>query len=237
MFIDTALLKTKATALGITLDEVALTQFDLFATLLLEWSKKMNLTTILEPREIVEKHFIDSLSLLTHVEIPLGASLIDVGTGAGFPGVALLIARPDLKLTLLDSLQKRLLFLEAVLQDLGLEADLVHSRGEDGSKHAHYREQFDFATARAVANLSVLAEYCLPYVKVGGAFIAMKGRAITEELSTASKAIAALGGGTPQVFSFDLDGIGERNIILIEKISQTSSIYPRSSAKIAKKPL
>lgn len=235
--IDKQLLKASAQKIHIELEDTALEQFDLFASLLVEWNKKMNLTGITDPTEIVQKHFVDSLSFLRYVELPQNAALIDVGTGAGFPALPLLIVRPDLKVTLLDSVQKRLTFLEAALQALGLTAKTLHSRGEDAGHDLAYREQYDVATARAVAPLPVLAEYCLPFVREGGCFIAMKGRDTVEEQADAHKAIALLGGSSDLSDRFTLEGVGERNIITVRKISQTPTKYPRSSAKIAKKPL
>lgn len=235
--IDQLLLKQEADKLHIQLDENALKRFDKFACLLVEWNQKMNLTGITEPEEIVRKHFVDSLSLLGCVDMKENACVIDVGTGAGFPGVPLLIARPDLKVTLLDSLRKRLTFLEAVLDEIGLSAQLVHSRSEEAGRDPSYREQFDYATARAVAALPVLAEYCLPFVREDGSFIVMKGRDSAEEQAAATRAIPLLGGSVEKSFHFTLDEVGSRNILVVKKISQTPSKYPRGSAKIAKKSL
>ena len=175
--------------------------------------------------------------MLKYCSIPKGASLIDVGTGAGFPGLALLIARPDINLTLLDSTRKKLTVIEDILKNIGLEAELLHSRAEEAGQNKSYREKFDFATARAVANLRELSEYCLPFVKKGGRFISMKAAKADEEISGAKKAIALLGGKIERTKSFELFDAGERNIIIIEKVSSTSDIYPRPSAKIAKNPL
>lgn len=235
--IDKALLKEKAEFFGVSLDETALDRFDIYAQMLVDTNKSMNLTAITEPDDIVIKHFADSLSLLKYVDIPQSSSIIDVGTGAGFPGVALLIARPDLKLTLLDSLNKRLVFLNNVLNGTGLKAETVHSRAEDAGKNALYREKYDFSVARAVAFLPVLSEYCLPFVKVGGAFIAMKAASAGDEISQSDRAIHVLGGKVTADDSFDLFGAGERHIIFVKKISQTPTKYPRPSAAIAKKPI
>lgn len=179
---------------GIELPPSAPDKLDRYAQLLVEWNQKMNLTAITEPQEIVWKHFVDSLLLLKAAELPQGASLIDVGTGAGFPSMPVKIAREDLKVTMLDSLQKRLTFLAEVNDQLGLDCSFVHSRAEDGGKQKNLRERFDFATARAVANLRDLAEYCLPYVRVGGSFIALKGPDVEEEVREAKNAIATMGG-------------------------------------------
>ncbi|MBQ8980088.1 MAG: 16S rRNA (guanine(527)-N(7))-methyltransferase RsmG, partial [Eubacterium sp.] len=163
--INKDLLKRYADGIGVPLDDVALNRFDIYAKLLVETNKVMNLTGIIEPDEIVVKHFIDSLELLKYADIPQGAKVIDVGTGAGFPGVPLLIARPDLQVTLLDSLKKRLGFLENVLDERDLNAQLIHMRAEDGGQDSSLRETFDIATARAVAPMNVLSEYLLPFVK------------------------------------------------------------------------
>ena len=166
--IDREKLKAYCEGFGVLLSPEQLDQFDGYCRLLLEWNKKMNLTAIREPEEVLIKHFVDSLALLGFAELPQGAKLIDVGTGAGFPGLPLKIARPDLRLALLDSLKKRLTFLQAVCGTLGLDADIIHSRAEDGGKLSGLRQNFDAAVSRAVAPLNLLAEYCLPFVKMGG---------------------------------------------------------------------
>lgn len=230
-------LRLGALNFGVALDETALDRFDKYASLLCEWNKFMNLTAIKEPEEIVNKHFIDSLSLLSAVKIPENAKIIDVGTGAGFPGIPILIARNDLKVTLLDSTNKRLEFIKAVLEETGLSAETVHMRAEDAGRDENYREKFDFATARAVSNLRELSEYCLPFVKKNGYFAPMKSAKTEDEIKEAEKAIKTLGGKTEKVISFEIDGAGTRTVILIKKISQTSSAYPRPSAKMAKFPI
>lgn len=235
--INKALLKQKSAEIGIELDEAALDRFDKYAELLVETNKTLNLTAITEPDEIVYKHFIDSLSLLTCVEPQKGARVIDVGTGAGFPGVVLLIARPDLKITLLDGTNKRLVFIENVLNEIGLNADIVHMRAELAGKDGKFREKYDLVTARAVANLNTLSEYCMPFVKIGGIFAPMKSSKTNEELEKARSAIKLLGGKIKEIKSFDIKNCGERHIIITEKISQTPPKYPRASAQISKKPL
>lgn len=205
--------------------------------LLIEWNAKMNLTAITSPEDVALKHFADSLMLLRYAEIPLNASVIDVGTGAGFPGIVLKIARPDIRLTLLDSLNKRLVFLDEVCDDLGLDGVVtVHGRAED-SAAAPLRESFDIAVSRAVASLNVLCEYCLPYVKVGGSFIPMKGRGAQEELDAAQIAITELGGKLDKLNAFELGEAGERAIIKIDKVAPTPDRYPRKSKAIKNKPL
>ena len=235
--IDKDFLKLKAAEIGIELSSESLDRFDKYAEMLVETNKTLNLTAITEPDEIVTKHFCDCLSLLKEVEIPQGAKLIDVGTGAGFPGVVLLIARPDLKITLMDSTNKRLVFVQSVVDALGLNANVVHSRAEEAGKNPAFREKYDFVTARAVANMQTLSEYCLPFLKVGGLFAAMKGAKASDELSVAKGAIKILGGQVHSAKEFNLFDCGERSILCIKKISQTPSKYPRPSAQIAKKPL
>lgn len=210
-------------------------QLQRYAEILVEWNEKMNLTAIVEPEEIAVKHFLDCLMLFKYVDVPEGASVIDIGTGAGFPGVVLKIARPDIKLTLLDSLQKRIGFLDYLCGELGLEVTTIHSRAEDGARNL--REQYDFAVARAVANMRVLSEYCIPYVKVGGRFVALKGATAAEECESAKAAVKLLGGEIESFETYELLDSGERGIITVKKISQTSSKYPRNPGKISKQPL
>ena len=235
--INKALLKAEADKIGVFLDDTALERLDKYADLLVETNKSLNLTAITDPDEIVYKHFIDSLSLLTCVQIKNGAKVIDVGTGAGFPGAVLLIARPDLKITLLDGTNKRLVFIKNVLDEIGLEAEIVHMRAELAGKDIKYREKFDLVTARAVANLNTLAEYCMPFVKVGGIFAPMKSSKTEEEVSAARGAIKALGGKIEEIKPLIVANCGERYVIITEKISQTPPKYPRASAQISKKPL
>lgn len=236
-FISISLLKEKAAHFGVKLDEKALERFDTYARLLVDWNEKINLTAITEPDEIVIKHFVDSLSLFSVVDIPQGAKVIDVGTGAGFPGVAMLIARPDLDITLMDSTNKKLNVIKDILDNIGLEANVVHKRAEEAGQSKDFRECYDFATARAVSNLRDLSEFCLPFVKVGGTFISMKSAKADEEIEEGKKAIAVLGGTIKEKKTFPLDDAGERTIILIEKSSSTPGKYPRPSAKMAKNPI
>ncbi len=235
--ISKELLKNEAKAHGTPLDDTALERFDKYAELLVYWNERINLTAITDAKEIVYKHFVDSLILLKYVNIPTGAKLIDVGTGAGFPGVALLIARPDLDITLMDSTKKKLGVIEDILPNIGLSANVVHSRAEEAGKSADFREQYDFVTARAVTNLRDLSEICIPFVKMGGYFIPLKGAGVKEEIEGAKKAIDTLGGKLIKNDIFTLEACGERAVIHIEKISQTPPKYPRDHAQIAKKPL
>lgn len=236
-FISMELLKNKATEFGVNLDEKALERFDLYAKLLVEWNEKINLTAITDPDGIVLKHFVDSLSVFSAINIPEGAKSIDVGTGAGFPGIPMLIARPDLKITLLDSTNKKLNVIRDILEKLDLQCEVLHTRAEEAGQNKTYREQYDFATARAVSNLRDLSEYCLPFVKKGGTFISMKSAKAEEEIAEGKNAIRILGGNIKEKKTFEIDEAGERTIILIEKVSTTPPKYPRPSAKIAKNPL
>ena len=236
-FILKDLLKEKAEMFHVKLDETALERFDLYGKLLVEWNEKINLTAITDPEGVTIKHFLDSITIFSYVDIPEGAKVIDVGTGAGFPGLAMLIARPDLQMTLMDSTKKRLTVIEDILEKIGLSADVVHSRAEEGGKKEEYREKYDFSTARAVTNLRDLAEYCLPFVKVGGSFVPMKSAKTQEEIAEGKKAIHVLGGQIAKVDTFDLLDCGERTIINVKKISSTPAKYPRPSAKIAKNPI
>ena len=222
----------------LSLTEEQLDRFDLYFRLLTEWNEKINLTAITDAQGVAVKHFADSLSLLQYITLPQGASLIDVGTGAGFPGVVLKIARPDIRLTLLDSLKKRFLFLEDLMTALDLEADFVIGRAEVYGQNTAYRESYDYAVSRAVANLNTLSEYCLPLVRQGGSFIAFKGSATDEELGSAARAIQVLGGKLKAVHSFDLpfEG-GARNLVEIKKVGRTPDKYPRNNGKIKSKPL
>ena len=236
MNIPFELIEPSCAQFSLTLDSTAKQRLNDYAKLLVEWNQKMNLTAIVEPNEIAIKHFLDSLLLLKYCKVQQDAKLIDVGTGAGFPGMVLKIVRPDIKLTLMDSLNKRTVFLEGVAKTLGLGANIIHSRAEDGAK-GELREQFDIATARAVAAMPVLCEYCLPYTKVGGVFVAMKGPGAEQETIAAKRAISLLGGGKTEVFTTNLPNNDVRTFIKIKKISQTLTKYPRITPKILKQPL
>ncbi len=211
--------------------------FEIYFRLLTEWNQKMNLTAITEEQEVAVKHFIDSISVLKCIDLKVGASLIDIGTGAGFPGIPLKIMRPDLKLTLLDSLNKRLIFLSELCKTLLIEAELLHARAEEYGAKPEYREQYDYSVSRAVANLPSLCEYCIPYIKVGGSFIAMKGPDGRSELESAENAIRLLGCKTKTVSPITLPDRSVRTVISIEKITVTPSRYPRRGVKINKQPL
>ena len=230
--------------ISVPLSAESIRAFQVYAAMLRKWNEKMNLTNIVDDQGIAIRHFIDSLTLVSHIEEEekkkgrKELTLIDVGTGAGFPGIPLKVTMPELKITLLDSLKKRISFLDAVCEQLQLTGiTTVHSRAEDGAKNKQYREKFDIATARAVASLPTLCEYCLPYVKTGGIFLAMKGHA-EEEIGQAAKAIVTLGGTIEDVHEFQLPGTDmRRTILLIRKIRPTPASYPRSQGKADKEPI
>ncbi len=222
---------------GFTPTDAQLEAFDIYASLLVQWNEKMNLTAITEPDDIVIKHFIDSLLLLKAYSLPENGSLIDVGTGAGFPSVPVSIVRPDVKLTLMDSLNKRITFLQTVTDSLSIAAACVHARAEEVGGKEEFREKYDTACARAVAHLRELSEYCLPFVKIGGVFIALKGYEIEQELEEAGFAIRTLGGKIEKIEKFTLPSGDKRAIVIIRKISSTPKKYPRPSGKIKKNPL
>lgn len=234
-----SLLLESAQALGIALSEAQTDQFMQYLSLLLEWNEKMNLTAITDPVEVVQKHFIDCISVLPHLDLQGGETMIDVGTGAGFPGVPLKIANPALQVTLLDALQKRLTFLDTLTQSLDLyDVTLVHSRAEDGGQNPDLREQFDLCVSRAVANLAVLLEYCLPFVKVGGKLAALKGPDAAQEIEQAQNALQIVGGKVTAVIPITIPHTDlQHQLVLVEKIAPTPQRYPRKAGKISKKPL
>lgn len=237
--IDKVLLKNEVERLDIMLDEKALERFDTFAEMLVDWNTRINLTAITDPFEIVYKHFADSMLALAAVNVPQGASFIDVGTGGGFPGLPLLIARPDLHGVMLDSTLKKLMFVDHVLNRLELNNNgrTLHMRAEEAGIKVQLRNRFDFCFSRAVANLRELSEYCLPLTKVGGTFVALKSAKAQEEIDGAKEAIRILGGEIVEVKQFFLSDMGERNLVVIKKVSPTPPKYPRASAKISKEPL
>ena len=224
---------------GIELDDIKLEQFHKYYELLIEWNRSINLTAITEYGDVLTKHFLDSLAIVKAIDCKQKTSLIDVGTGAGFPGIPIKIVFPNIKVTLLDSLKKRVNFLDEVIKNLNLSnIEAIHGRAEDFAKENKLREQYDICVSRAVANLSILSELCLPYVSVNGKFIAYKSEKAAIELIEAENAIMILGGGNIEKISFHLPETEfERNIIVIDKIIQTPSKYPRKSGKPEKNPL
>lgn len=220
---------------GLNLTEKQFKALEIYSEFLLEYNEKVNLTAIVEPDEIWKKHFLDSIYPIRLADISESSSIIDVGTGAGFPSVPMAIYRDDLNITMLDSLQKRIVFLEQLAIKTGIKSwQCVHGRAEDIGKNPEYREKYDVAVARAVATLPVLCEYCLPFVKVGGCFIALKGP--NECANDAVNAIAELGGKVEKEIAYNLCG-DDRKIVIISKVSQTPTKYPRRSKRIQQMPL
>ena len=226
-----------ATKINIEFTEEQLNKFCEYMNLLIEWNEKINLTSIVEPKEIILKHFIDSLTINKYLKE--NSTLADVGTGAGFPGIPLKILRPDMKITLVDSLNKRIKFLNEVIEKLNLKDIVtVHSRIEDFGKSKNYRENFDYVTARAVANLAVLSEYLIPIAKIGGKCLCMKGNNVEEEITSGKKAIDVLGGKIEIIDEFLLpDSDISRNIIVITKAKNTPARFPRKAGLPSKEPL
>ena len=224
-------------AIGIELSDEQLEQFLTYYEMLIEKNKVMNLTTITDFDEVLEKHFEDSLSLIQAVDLEKSQTVIDLGTGAGFPGIPLKIAFPNLQITLADSLNKRILFLDDVIRELGLTGiDTVHGRAEDFAKNSDYREKFDLCVSRAVANLSTLSEYCLPFVKIGGKFISYKAGECDEEVAASKSSVFLLGGKISDIKKFELGESG-RAFVIIDKVSGTPKKYPRKAGTPSKDPL
>lgn len=232
--------KENVEKLGIELTEKKEKQFENYYSLLVEWNEFMNLTAITEKNEVYLKHFLDSLAILvTDIDLSKNLKLLDIGTGAGFPGIPLKIAFENLDVTLLDSLNKRIKFLDEVINKIELkDIKAIHARAEDFAKNAEFRENFDICVSRAVANLATLSEYCVPYVKEGGYFIAYKSGEIDEELETSKKAIEILGGKIENVVKFNLaDSDIERSFVIIKKVKNTPKKYPRKAGLPSKEPI
>ena len=231
--------KRKASALGVELSDKQLDQFRQYYEMLVEKNKVMNLTAITEWEEVIDKHFIDSISLVKSCDLSDEKYILDLGCGAGFPGIPLKIAFPNLKIVLLDSLNKRILFLQEVIEALGLEkVEALHGRAEDYARKAEYREQFDYCVSRAVANLTTLSEYCIPYVKEGGYFISYKSGKVKEEVKEVKKALSILGGKMDQMVTFELPETDmERIFVKIKKEKKTPKKYPRKAGLPGKEPL
>ncbi|MBE5812537.1 MAG: 16S rRNA (guanine(527)-N(7))-methyltransferase RsmG [Clostridiales bacterium] len=221
------LLKDLSKKINIELTDDQINEFEKYQDLLLEWNEKINLTAITEENDIIIKHFVDSLTISKYFKD--NDKIIDVGTGAGFPGIPLKIANKTLKVTLLDSLNKRIVYLNDVIEKIGLkDVETIHGRAEELSRNSKYREQYDVVTARAVANLKTLSEYCIPFVKLGGYFVCMKGSNIEEEMMAAKEHIKELGGNIEEILEFVLPETDmKRNIIIIKKIKNTDKKFPR----------
>lgn len=222
---------------GMPITEEQYEKFLTYSDMLVEWNNKCNLTAILDPEGITIKHFYDSVFPFMALDIPQNAKIIDVGTGAGFPSVPLAIMRNDLQLTLLDSLNKRINFLSELTDTLEVNAECVHGRAEEFGQKADFRDKFDIATARAVASLPELCEYCLPFVKVGGYFVSLKGSNGLEEINNSFNAISTLGGEVVEKNSYTLPNNDGRTLVVIKKISHTPTKYPRNKGQMTKKPL
>ncbi|MCI5635655.1 MAG: 16S rRNA (guanine(527)-N(7))-methyltransferase RsmG [Sarcina ventriculi] len=233
------LMKNACDSVEMNFDEDKYNKFITYKNLLQEWNEKINLTAITEDKEVIKKHFIDCIKAFSENQFKEAKTLIDVGTGAGFPGLPIAIMKEDLNITLLDSLNKRVNFLNIVKNSLNLtNVTTIHSRAEDGARNKELREKFDIATSRAVANMAVLSEFCLPYVKVGGYFIALKGPAITDELNDAKNAIGTLGGKLIEVIEVSVEGTDlKHNLVVIKKVKETPKTYPRKAGSITKKPI
>ena len=227
----------EANKINITFTERQLEQFRIYYEMLVEKNKVMNLTGITEWDEVLEKHFLDSISLIRAINLSQNISVLDMGTGAGFPGIPLKIAFPNLQITLADSLNKRVLFLQEVIETLKLEGiEAIHGRAEDLARDKKYREQYDIVVSRAVANLSTLSEYCLPFVKIGGQFVSYKSGEIEEEVAASKSAVFLLGGKIKGTVKFELGESG-RSFVCIDKTKGTPKTYPRKAGTPSKKPL
>ena len=237
MSYDLTKFKDGCKILNLDLTEKQYQQFITYYEMLVEKNKVMNLTAITEYVEVIEKHFLDSLSLIKAIDLNKDMYVLDLGTGAGFPGIPLKIAFPKIKITLVDSLNKRVMFLKDVENQLGLEdVECVHARAEDLAKKKEYREEYDICVSRAVANLSTLSEYCIPFVKVGGNFISYKSGDCDEEINSSKAAIKKLGARISKVENFEIKDMG-RSFVVIDKISSTPNKYPRKAGLPSKEPL
>lgn len=226
-------------SMGLSFDEEKYNKFIKYKDLIKEWNQKINLTAITDDEEIIKKHFIDSIKVFNCDYVKNAKSIIDIGTGGGFPGVPMRIVKEDSKMVLLDSLNKRINFLNEVINDLNLSnIKTIHGRAEDFAQTAEYRQRFDLAVSRAVANLTVLLEFCLPYVKIGGYFVALKGPAIEEEIKAAEGALKALGGKIEKIIEVDIEGSDlKHNLLVVKKIKDTPKKYPRKAGMVTKNPI
>jgi 16S rRNA (guanine527-N7)-methyltransferase len=224
---------------GLSFDEGKYNQFIKYKDMVKEWNEKINLTAITEDNEIIKKHFIDSIKAFRFSPLKEAKRIIDVGTGAGFPGIPLKIVKPEIEVVLLDSLNKRVNFLNEVIKTLGLKGiTAIHGRAEDFARESSYREKFDVSVSRAVANMAVLSELCLPYVKVSGYFVALKGPAVDDEIKEGTKAINTLGGAIKELVEVEVEGTDlNHNLVVVKKVKETPKVYPRKAGTAAKKPI
>ncbi|WP_251862171.1 16S rRNA (guanine(527)-N(7))-methyltransferase RsmG [Clostridium sp. Marseille-Q2269] len=233
------ILQSACNDVNLEFDEKKYNQFMSYKNLIQEWNKKINLTAIVEDEKIIKKHFIDCIKIFKATPIAGAKRLIDIGTGAGFPGIPIKVLKEDIEVTLLDSLQKRINFLNIVIGDLKLKnIHCLHGRAEDYSQDVEYRQSYDIVTSRAVANLAVLSEFCIPFAKKGGYFVAMKGPSVEEEITAATKAIEILGGKLEDIIKIDIEDTDlKHNLVIIKKVKETSKKYPRKPGIIKKNPL
>ena len=229
--------KNKFLSIYNDIDENKIEQFYRYMELLIEWNKKINLTAIIEPNDIIVKHFLDSITIEKYIEKE-DSNILDIGTGAGFPGIPLKIMKPEADVVLIDAVNKKINFLNEVIRELNLNLiKTIHTRAEDLAAEKEYRENFDFVTSRAVSNLTTLSEYMLPFCKIGGYSICMKGPGVKEEIEESKKAIEILGGKLEKIDSFTINDEYERNIVIIKKIKATPAKYPRKQGKPLKEPI
>lgn len=233
------ILSIAASDIGLELDETKYNQFIKYKDLLKEWNEKVNLTAITEDEQIIKKHFIDSMKIFKFQPLKQASKIIDIGTGGGFPGIPMRIMRPEVEMVLLDSLKKRINVLDDILNNIGIQGlETIHGRAEEFGQSLIYREKFDAVVSRAVANLTVLAELCVPFVKVGGYFVALKGPSVNEEVTEAKKAIGLLGGKIEDIIEIEIeDSDLNHNLVVIKKVKNTPKQYPRKAGIINKKPL
>ncbi|KEI01992.1 16S rRNA (guanine(527)-N(7))-methyltransferase RsmG [Clostridium botulinum] len=233
------ILKVAASSMGLEFNDKKYYQFIKYKDLLKDWNSKVNLTAITEDEEIIKKHFIDSMKIFQFEYLKKANKIIDIGTGGGFPGIPMKIIRPEVEMVLLDSLKKRINVLDDILCKIGIDdVETIHGRAEEFSRNVKYREQFDAVVSRAVANLASLSEFCLPYVKVGGYFVALKGPSVDEEVKIAKKAISILGGKLEEIGEVEIENSDlKHNLVIIKKIKNTPKQYPRKAGTATKKPL
>ena len=231
------IMDTACEDVGLEFDEEKYNKFIKYKDILKFWNNKINLTTIVEDEDIIKKHFIDCVKIFKFSQLRDISNVIDIGTGAGFPGIPMKIVNPKIKVVLLDSLNKRINFLNQVISDIELnDIKCIHGRAEDFSKDIGYREKFDAAVSRAVANLTVLSEFCIPYIKLGGYFVAMKGPSVEDEINESKKAVSILGGKIEDIIKIENDDLNH-NLVVIKKIKRTPNMYPRKAGMVSKKPL